>query len=145
VVLSEAIQKLELLRDNIDDLLLFSMERSIVAVMSLVISDVQLQNRIGADYSERYKKYRQEKGRQTAFVDLTLTGDMFRGLQIVEVEVQENGMKIYMGFTRQEDFKKYTDNRVRYGDFLALSEKEMEIYRNEVIDYISKQIKDILK
>lgn len=145
MVLSEAIQKLELLRDNIDDLLLFSMERSVIAVMSLVISDIQLQNRIGYDYSERYKKYRQEKGRQTAFVDLTLTGDMFRGLQIVEIEVQEDGMRIHMGFTRQEDFEKYTDNRVRYGDFLALTEKEMEIYRNEVIDYISKQIKDILK
>lgn len=145
MVLSEAIQKLELLRDNIDDLLLFSMERSVIAVMSLVISDIQLQNRIGYDYSERYKKYRQEKGRQTAFVDLTLTGDMFRGLQIVEIEVQEDGIRIHMGFTRQEDFEKYTDNRVRYGDFLALTEKEMEIYRNEVIDYISKQIKDILK
>lgn len=145
MVLSDAIQKLELLRDNIDDLLLFSMERSVIAVMSLVISDIQLQNRIGYDYSERYKKYRQEKGRQTAFVDLTLTGDMFRGLQIVEIEVQEDGMKIHMGFTRQEDLEKYTDNRVRYGDFLALTEKEMEIYRNEVIDYISKQIKDILK
>lgn len=145
MVLSDAIQKLELLRDNIDDLLLFSMERSVIAVMSLVISDIQLQNRIGYDYSERYKKYRQEKGRQTAFVDLTLTGDMFRGLQIVEIEVQEDGMRIHMGFTRQEDFEKYTDNRVRYGDFLALTEKEMEIYRNEVIDYISKQIKDILK
>lgn len=145
MVLSEAIQKLELLRDNIDDLLLFSMERSVIAVMSLVISDIQLQNRIGYDYSERYKKYRQEKGRQTAFVDLTLTGDMFRGLQIIGIEYKENGIEIYIGFTRQEDFEKYTDNRVRYGDFLALNEKEIEIYKNEVIDYISKQIKDILK
>lgn len=145
MVLEDAIQRLELLRDNLFDLTLHFLERGAISLLSVTIGKIQLHNKLGRDYSEKYKAYRIEKGRQVAYVDLTLTGDMFRGMQIVEVNESENAIELHVGFTREIDFRKYVDNVGRFGQFMHPDAEDIENMRADIIEDISNEIKRILK
>lgn len=145
MVLEEFIQRLESLRDNINVILKGALEVGVNSIMSVIISDIQLNDRFKLDYSEAYKKTRQKKGRQTEFVDLTFTGDMFRGLQIVEIEEEESRVTIHLGFVRQRDFDVFQKNIERYGQILDPNSEEQEQFREDVRDMVISSIQDYLK
>lgn len=86
-------------------------------------NDAQLGNYI----SGPYKKKREKKGRQTAYVDLTMTrggAGMFGSTGIVAQSFDGNVVKVSVGGKDEFTDNKLEWNSDRYGDVLEVSKKE---------------------
>lgn len=102
--------------------------------------DVQLGNYI----SEPYKKKREKRGRQTAYVDLTMTrggAGMFGSTGIVSESF--DGAVVNVKMAGRDDFTqdKLDWNSERYGDLLETSKKEeailfesFEVFLSDLVD-----------
>ena len=77
----------------------------------------------GNVYSVDYAEFKKSKGRQVAYVDLQLTGDMWRNVGVEET-VSGNEFKVTVQPRNEENQKKMDDNARRYGPILALSDEE---------------------
>ncbi len=129
------------IRDTFDEVLLEVFEIVAVDMLSAEIYEIQMKDKLGTFYaSKKYIDSRVEKGRQVAYVDLTLTGDMFRNIQVVEAYVDEGRALVSLGFTRDFDFYKYNENLKRYGAFLEPDEKAIGEAKIDVTDYLFKRI-----
>jgi hypothetical protein len=69
-----------------------------------------------------YKEYRQRLGRQTAYMDLTLTGDMWASWRPVPISNTAYGIT----FTTSEQAKVAGYLEERFGAIFELSDKELE-------------------
>lgn len=73
-------------------------------------------------YSEKYKKIREEKGRQTAFVNLTFRRDMLRNFNLIEQAI--DGSRAVLGFPAPEERKKAEANTKRFSQFIGMTPQE---------------------
>lgn len=85
-----------------------------------------------------YKEFRESLGRQTAFIDLTLTGDMFRAFTVVRIGDEGWGI----GFVNDLEHKKYTYHRDRFGEMLMPSKSELELAFKDVQQHVDDVIRN---
>ena len=85
-----------------------------------------------------YKEFRQRLGRQTAYMDLTLTGDMWASWKPVPISNTAYGVT----FTTSEQAKIAGYLEERFGAIFELSEEELaqslQIINRLAIEYLSK-------
>lgn len=79
-----------------------------------------------AAYKNRYATYRQAKGRQNKYRDLTFTGKMWGSLS-----VERLGANIRLFFSGAEDAKKAALNQKR-NKFFGLAQSEKDIIKSEL-------------
>lgn len=91
-----------------------------------------------------YSDFRQLDGKQSAYVDLTFTGQMWRQTGLVQKQITNKKSVIVIGQTTERSEKVADYNTIRYGNFLELSESEVEIitqdFAAEVEDIINRNI-----
>lgn len=81
-------------------------------------------------YTAKYAKQREKKGRQTGFVDMTVTGGMFRRMQIIESGQKEGEYVVTVGGADEDTQDKIDGNSFGNGkwpgrgDIMAVSDKE---------------------
>jgi len=89
-------------------------------------------------YSEAYGKRRQKKGRQTAIIDLTLTGAMMDSLKAGPTGPNSYGV----GFLGPDEYKKAGWNEQRFGPIFDPSKYELQVsltvINKEAIKLLSK-------
>lgn len=79
------------------------------------------------DYSIGYKLEKKRAGKYRGFVDLTYTGKMWRDIKIVSTESTAQGVKVVVGGSTPDARVKMESNADVRGDFLQLSNAEVEI------------------
>jgi hypothetical protein len=91
-------------------------------------------------YSDPYKKYRQKRGRQTAHIDLELTGSLRRDIKVV----QENSkVAIAVPSTNERAKIGYIEKRFATTIFDLQKEEKQEIM--DVIEFnFAQDIKEII-
>lgn len=145
MVLEQALANLKELRDSFYDIVLEALEASAINAVSVNILQIQIDNKLGKEYfSEQYKRIREKKGRQTDFVDLTMTGDMMRGVKVVEATEDNGQVLVSFGFDRQEDFDKFTWTSERYGNYFLIDDEQRNEVTIDVTDYVKEKIDAIL-
>ena len=85
---------------------------------------------LGNYTSEPYKKKRQKGGRQTAYVDLTITrggAGMFGSTGIIEERTEADSATTVVGGKDEFTANKLEWNSDRYGDVLEVSKKEEQL------------------
>lgn len=103
---------------------------------SKIASKKQQKKQSGSKFSGGYKQFRQKLGRQTEFVDLTLTGDLFRGF-VVELD----GRGYVIGFIATEAGKAKGIEK-KYGTVFQLTKEELELVEKAIIDDVKTIIND---
>lgn len=93
------------------------------------------------EYSLGYKKIREKKGRQTAFVDFTFTGRMWNNIKLVSDQNELEGGIAVIKATEDLQKQKLAGNTERKGEILALSEQEKE----KVTKYYEQGILNIFR
>lgn len=97
------------------------------------------------DYSESYALYRTKKGRQTSFMDLTNTGDMWQSTGVVNREQNDKETKVTVagrdGFAQM----KLNVNSEKRFEVLKLSKEEEDILSEIIYDKIYTKSIDILE
>jgi len=90
-------------------------------------------------FSGGYEEFRRKSGRQTNYIDLTLTGAMFAGFT---VERQNNDYVVgFTGSGKDSPSWKARMNEERFGEIFSLSKSE----QNLVYSIIERQINEILR
>jgi len=89
----------------------------------------QRQQRAGG-FSGSYKEFRQRLGRQTAYVDLTLTGDMLRNFTIIPISQNSLGI----GFTSDKEAVKARKNEQHFGGPIFDLSADEEKFINDAIE-----------
>jgi hypothetical protein len=79
------------------------------------------------DYSPGYKLHKQREGKYRGIVDLQFTGQMWKGIQVVSKEVDGPTVKVTIAGTTPQTKAKMENNAALRGDFLTLSDAEVEI------------------
>ncbi len=92
-------------------------------------------------YSEDYKKARNKKGFETAFTNLTFTGQMWRATRIISSGQEGNGYAVRVGGSDTPSKDKLGWNSEHYGDILRTSKNE-EIKLQQQID---KRLNELVK
>lgn len=88
---------------------------------------------------------RDAEGLQTDHVDLTFTGEMFRDLNIIGVNVQSHRVTAILGCSRKETQDKLMWNVERYGNFMQPTTEETDKILNIVHKRVNEKIIGILK
>jgi hypothetical protein len=88
------------------------------------------------DYSPRYKKFREAKGRQTSFVDFAFTGNMWSNVKVVSSDSEHKKGLARISTTTQDAEDKLSGNTEKKGTILDLNKEE--------INELSKQMEDAL-
>lgn len=101
-----------------------------------VANKKQQKNRKSNDFDGGYKEFREEAGRQTDFIDLTLTGDMMGDFTVCP----EGKTGYVIGFRGQFSSDKADWNEAKFGTIFQLSESESKIIQSVV----NKNINEIL-
>lgn len=97
-------------------------------------------------YSEEYKKVRQRISRQTGFVDLTITGDMWRKTGIKSTGQSSKGYEVIIGGLDSLTEKKIEGNSFGpsfRGDILRVSKKEEVSLQENIDNSLNKIIKQV--
>lgn len=79
-----------------------------------------------------YGDFRQLDGKQNKYVDLTFSGKMFRNTGLVDKGVQGKKVVAVLGQTDERSEKVANYNVARYGNFMQLSEPELERLAGDV-------------
>ncbi len=88
-------------------------------------------------YSKKWAKFRSSIGRQTAHIDLTLSGDLMRNFTIIPDGTDALGL----GFTSDLESKKAIGNEEHYGGAIfEPSDEEQDFIESE----INRKVADIL-
>ena len=104
-------------------------------------NDVQLGNYT----SEPYKKKREKRGRQTAYVDLTMTrggAGMFGSTGIVSGTFESGIVSVSVGGRDVFTQSKLEWNSERYGDVLAVSKKEESLLIESFDNYLEELVQE---
>lgn len=88
-----------------------------------------------------YKKIREIQGRQTAFVDFTLTGRMFGNIKLISDRSELNSGIAVIKATEDIQQKKLEGNTEKRGEILGLSKKE----ESQLADHYGVWIEGLLK
>lgn len=121
------------------------MQESALTAKALIQERIQEtgQDALGVEltpYSESYRKVRQKKGYETAFKNLTFTGEMWRKTLITSEEQEGNKYVVTIGGTDQLTKDKLDGHSDDYGDILRLAKTEEEkLQRN--IDEWAEELK----
>lgn len=92
-----------------------------------------------------YKEVRETTGRQTRFVDMTFTGDMWKGtVAIIESQDRDSVTAAITGKTK-DVLLKLGYNSARYGNILKLSEDELKKINLAALNRIERIIGKFLK
>lgn len=97
-------------------------------------------------YTDKYAKRREKKGRQVGFVDMTVTGGMFRRMQIIETGQKGDEYVVAVGGADDETQDKIDGNSFGNdkwsgrGDIMAVSENE----EAELTENWDKAIQEII-
>jgi len=90
----------------------------------------------GGVYTKQWAKQRRKKGRQTAYIDLTMTGAMLdRGFTVI---LGENGWGL--GFLDPKQGLKMEGLTKHFGDLVAPTEEEIRL----ALDDIQNAVRDVL-
>lgn len=87
-------------------------------------------------YSTGWEKVRQNKGRQTAHVDLTFSGDMFRDFNLYPIR---NGFGL--GFSDKAQFDKMEWLTDQKGEFILPSEAEKQLAAKDILTAANNVVK----
>jgi len=97
----------------------------------------KMKSSTGGAYSFDYGKYkRYNKGYQIDHVDLTYTGEMMDSLTL---EPEGNG-KWIVGFGGQSASDKAEFNELRYGTIFQLSDSELDLVMDDLVEMIQQKI-----
>lgn len=136
--LSNHIQKLKSLKDA-DKLL----RQAVLDGVALVTNRIETKgeksdgSKIGNSYNEWYAKKRQKLGRQTSFIDLSLTGQMLNNYKLLPY-----GSTGYaMGFDNAFAGQKADWNEERFGELFIPTKEENDL----IIKAVENRIKEILQ
>ena len=94
-------------------------------------------------YSDEYINVRNKKGYETAFTNLTFTGQMWRATGIVSEGATAKGYTVQIGGGDTTSKNKVQWNSERYGDILRVSKKEetqLQVQINEQLNDFIKQV-----
>lgn len=94
-------------------------------------------------YSESYKKIRSKRGFETAFTNLTFTGEMWRSTSIIEANQQGNKYVVSIGGNTSITKDKILWNSERYGDILRTSSVEEDKLASQVNESLNQIIKQV--
>ena len=140
----QVLSNLKELRDNLQDVVIEATEASAINMLSEIIVDIQLNNKLGREYSEGYKRTRERAGRQTDYVDLTFSGDMLRGIRTSEAIVSDTLITVGFEMDREFDFKKYEWMNARFKDFIQPNDEQVEGARLDASEYFENKVNEIL-
>lgn len=73
-----------------------------------------------------YKQLRELQGRQTAFVDFSMSGSMWKDIDIISKQNEHQKGVVIIGAKDEDEKKKLEGNTKRKGDILDLSKKEQD-------------------
>lgn len=102
------------------------------------------QDAIGAEltpYSESYRKLRNKKGYETAFTNVTFTGQMWRATNISSTTFEGSKYVVEIGGTDTPSKDKLNWNSERYGDLLRLSKNEENKLQTKIDDTLIDLVK----
>jgi hypothetical protein len=88
---------------------------------------------------------RDAEGLQTDHVDLTFTGEMFRDLNVIGVNVQAHRVTAILGCSRKETQDKLRWNVERYGNFMQPTKDETDKIVSIIHKRVDEKIISILK
>lgn len=103
---------------------------------SKFIADAAVENKM-----INWADIRDAEGLQTDYVDLTFTGETFRDLNIIGVNVQRGRVTAILGCSRQETIDKLRWNVERYGNFMDPTPEE----RAQIVAIINTRAATLLK
>ena len=141
--ISDLIEKLKALQDRIPEML----EECAMSVANdgLAIAQDNIQTKgFGEIYKDTsYKSYREKKGHQTEFVDLTLSAKMWNGMQVSDPQHKGHVYYCLLENNTQEGANKMNWNYERYGDFIGKALKDerdvlTEVAIETIYNYIDK-------
>jgi len=95
---------------------------------------------IGLYTSPPYKRRRESEGRQTKYVDLQFSGDLFNSIGIG----QFNG-NAAVGIKSEKENDIANHNETRYGTIFTASDEEKAIAQQVARDYMFNALKNIIK
>ena len=96
---------------------------------------------IGQYKSKKWKKKREEKGRQIGYIDLEFTGDLRNSIQVVS-----EGNDVYLAIIRDKDFSKAKGNEaLRKKDIFLPTEDERERTEKYIEDLIAEDFDKLLR
>ena len=96
---------------------------------------------IGQYKSKKWKKKREEKGRQIGYIDLEFTGDLRNSIQVVS-----EGNDVYLAIIRDKDFAKAKGNEaLRKKDIFLPTEDERERTEKYIEDLIAEDFDKLLR
>ncbi len=146
------IKKLKKLRTSIEQGLPALMAQQAMDAKALVQSRIQEkglnseEEQLGIYTSEAYKKQRQKRGRQVAYVDLTNTrggAGMFGSTGLVEQSFENGIAKVVVAGRDAFTQNKLEWNSDRYGDVLQLTAGEKELIAESVGEFLNDLIEEI--
>jgi len=113
-----------------------ALQDTIVEIISRTMGGRDVKGSGFKRYSEEYKKFKRQRGRNTSKVDLTFTGQMLGSISH-ETKVQRGGAMILgrIFFSNAAAAKKAKKN-LRLRNFFGVSEKE----KKRFVDFIRKSI-----
>lgn len=95
------------------------------------------ESKIGnGNYKKSYAKYRDKRGRQSNYIDLTLTGEMIDGLTFSKTESNEYSI----GFGSKKSSDKAEWNEARFGSVFELSKGEIELVTTAIENNVNEAI-----
>ena len=94
-------------------------------------------SKIGTYKTKSYREYKERRGRQSAFVDLRLEGDLKNSLQVIPISSVETGI----GFLNSFEALKANVNEERYGkDIFSFTNQELNSVLNVIVDELGRRI-----
>lgn len=96
-------------------------------------------------YSERRTNERLAKGRQVNFVDLTFTGDMWRGIGITSQTVSGNIANVNLGGQNADTITKLVDMEAIKGFNLEPTDNERRIIEEDIQKDFEREITKLFK
>jgi len=103
-------------------------------------TDAKLQTLAKEGKKISYKEFRKLDGKQGDYVDLTFSGKMWRETGVVKQGKQGQSAVIVIGQKTERSQKIAGYNEERYGNYLSLSDEELEILAEDV----AAEVEDII-
>lgn len=94
-------------------------------------------SKIGSYKTRSYKEYRERRGRQTAFVDLRLEGDLQNSMQVIPISENETGIGFLNDF--EADKARWNEDRFEK-DIFEFSDTELNQVLNIIVDELGRII-----
>lgn len=82
-------------------------------------------------YSRKWAKVRKQAGLQTAYVDLTYSGDMFKAMK-ASFTADEASITGVISFDGKDEAKKAIENEMLGRSFFGLTDEQIEIIKNKL-------------